>query len=148
MNTKDQLTETLKRALRDRDERLKRTVRLALAAIKNTEIDSRTELDEPAVLAILQKEIKTRRETIEGAEKARREDLISEAQAEIKILENFLPKPLSEEELTNLAQEVIAQVGATSPRDMGKVMQIIMPQVAGRADGKQISQTVQKLLNQ
>jgi len=147
MNTKELLTQSLKQALRDRDERRKRTVRLALAAIKNAEIDSRTDLDEPAILAILQKELKSRRETIEGAERARREDLITEALAEIKILEEFMPSPLTEEEIKVLAQEVINKIGATSPRDMGKVMQTIMPQLAGRADGKEVSQIVHQLLS-
>jgi len=147
MNTKELLTQSLKQALRDRDERRKRTVRLALAAIKNAEIDSRTDLDEPAILAILQKELKSRRETIEGAERARREDLITEALAEIMILEEFMPSPLTEEEIKVLAQEVINKIGATSPRDMGKVMQTLMPQVVGRADGKEVSQIAHQLLS-
>lgn len=148
MSTKDLLTEALKQAMRDRDERRKRTIRLALAAIKNAEIDAQSDLDEAAILTILQKEVKSRRETIEGAEKARREDLIAEALEEIEIVESFLPKPLTEEELKKLVQDAIHQSGATSPREMGKVMQIIMPQVAGRADGKQVSQIVQQLLRQ
>lgn len=148
MSTKDQLTEALKQAMRDRDERRKRTIRLALAAIKNAEIDAQSDLDEATILAILQKEVKSRRETIEGAEKAGREDLIAEALEEIEIVESFLPKPLTEEELKKLAQDAIHQSGATSPREMGKVMQIIMPRVAGRADGKQVSQIVQQLLRQ
>jgi uncharacterized protein YqeY len=148
MNTKDKLTESLKDAMRAKDELRKRTIRLALAAIKNLEIDSRAELGEPAVLAILQKEVKSRHETIEGAERAGREDLIAEAKAEIAVLEAFLPSPFTPEELEKLAKATIAEVGATSPREMGKVMQLLIPQIQGRADGKTISQIVQKLLSQ
>jgi uncharacterized protein YqeY len=147
MNTKDKLTESLKDAMRAKDELRKRTIRLALAAIKNIEIDSKTGLDEPAVLAILQKEVKSRHETIEGAERAGREDLIAEAKVEIAILESFLPSPFTPEELEKLAKTAIAEAGATSPREMGKVMQLLIPQIQGRADGKTISQIVQNLLS-
>lgn len=145
---KEQLTQALKQALLARDETLKRTLRLALAAIKNAEIDSRSDLDEAEILSILQKEVKLRRETIEGAEQAGREDLITEALAEIKILEEFLPAPFGEEELKSMAQEAIQEVGAKTPGEMGKVMQVIMPRVAGRADGKMVSQVVRQLLSQ
>ena len=148
MNIKEQLTQTLKQALRDRDERRKRTVRLALAAIKNAEIDSQADLDETTILAILQKEVKSRRETIEGAERAGREDLIAEALAEIDILDEFLPKPLTEDELMDLAEEAVEEAGARSLKEMGNVMKIIMPRVAGRADGKEVSTIVRQLLSQ
>ena len=148
MNIKEQLTQTLKQALRDRDERRKRTVRLALAAIKNAEIDSQADLDETVILAILQKEVKSRRETIEGAERAGREDLIAEALAEIDILNEFLPKPLTEDELKDLAKEAVEEAGARSLKEMGNVMKIIMPRVAGRADGKEVSKIVRQLLSQ
>ncbi len=91
MNTKEKLSQALKDAMRARDKRRKSAIRLALAAIKNTEIDNKTELDEPDVLAIIQKEVKYRRETIEAAERADRQDLIAEANEEIAILEAFLP---------------------------------------------------------
>ena len=146
MDTKDKLTQTLKDAMRAKDELRKRTIRLAIAAIKNAEIDRKADLEEPALLAILQKEVKSRRETIEGAELAGREDLIVEAEAEIAVLETFLPVPFTSEELKELAQDAIKETEAVSPRDMGKVMQFLMPQVQGRADGKAVSQIVQKLL--
>jgi len=148
MDTKAKLTQTLKEALLAKDELRKRTVRLALSAIKNAEIDRRDDLEEPEVLAILQKEVKFRRETIEGAQLAGRDDLIAEAEAEIAVLDTFLPLPLTPEELEKLAQEAINETGATSPREMGKVMQLIIPKVQGRADGKEVSQIVLKLLNQ
>jgi uncharacterized protein YqeY len=148
MNTKLKLSDDLKDALRAKDELRKRTLRMALAAIKNTEIDKGSELDESATLAILQKEVKNRLETIEGAQQAKRDDLIAEAEAEIAILEAYLPQPLAAEELEKLVREAIAESGATSPREMGNVMRLLMPKVQGRADGKDASQMVQRLLRQ
>lgn len=148
MNTKLKLSDELKDALRARDELRKRTLRMALAAIKNVEIDKGSELDEPAILAILQKEVKNRQETIEGALQAKRDDLIVEARAEIAVLEAFLPQALTSNELEKLAREAIAESGATSPREMGNVMRLLMPKIQGRADGKDASQIVQKLLGQ
>lgn len=147
MNTKEKLSQSLKDAMRAKDDIAKRTIRMALAAVKNAEIDQQTELEETAVLAILQKEVKMRRETIEGAEQAGREDLIAEAEAEIILLESFLPKSLSPEELEAIVSDAIAEVGATSMREMGQVMQIVMPKVQGRADGKEVNQIVRRLLS-
>ena len=148
MSTKEKLSQALKDALRARDNLRKSAIRLALAAIKNAEIDNKTELDEPDVLVIIQKEVKYRRETIEAAERADRQDLIAEANEEIAILEAFLPKPLTTEELENLARAAIAEAGATSPREIGSVMKPLMLQVKGRADGKTVSQIVRQLLSQ
>ncbi len=147
MNIKDQLGQALKDALRQKDGTRKSTIRLALAAIKNAEIDANAELDKAAILAILQKEVKSRRETIEAAERAQRQDLILEAQAEIAILEGFLPQPLTTAELEHLVQEAIAATGATTPRDMGAVMKHLMPLVQSRADGKTVSQVVRQHLS-
>jgi hypothetical protein len=146
MSTKEKLNHNLKDAMRANDELRKRTVRMALSAIKNIEIDKKIELDEAGILAILQKEVKNRRETIEGAQQAGRGDLIAEAETEIAILEEFLPRALTAEELEALARAAIAEVGATSPREMGSVMKLLTPKVQGRADGKEVSQVVQKLL--
>ncbi len=146
MSTKEKLTQSLKEAMKARDERRKRVVRMAMTSIKNTEIDKKGELDEPDVLAILQKEVKARHETIEGAQKAGRDDLIAEAEAEIAILEEYLPKALSREELKALVEEAIAEAGATSPKEMGQVMKVLMPKVRGRADGKEANQIVRELL--
>lgn len=146
MSIKDELTQSLKDAMRSKDDVTKRTVRMALAAVKNIEIDQQTELDDSAILAILQKEVKMRRETIEGAEQAGRDDLIAEAEAEIAVLDGFLPKGLTPEELEAIVSETIAEVGATSMREMGQVMQAVMPKVRGRADGKEVNQIVRKLL--
>jgi uncharacterized protein len=147
MSIKEELTQTLKDAMRSKNETQKRTVRMAIAAVKNVEIDQQTELDDVAVVAILQKEVKMRRETIEGAEQAGRDDLIVEAEAEIAVLEGFLPKGLSPEELEAIVAETVTEVGATSMREMGQVMQAVMPKVRGRADGKEVNQIVRKLLS-
>jgi uncharacterized protein YqeY len=147
MVLKEKLANSLKDAIRAKDDVRKRTIRLALAAIKNTEIDRNAELEDNDILNILQKEVKSRRETIEAAEKADRNDMILEALAEIEALESFLPKQLSIEELQELAQEAIKEAGAVSQRDMGKVMQLLLPKVKGQADGKTVSQIVVKLLS-
>jgi len=147
MNTKEKLTEDLKDAMRAKDEVRKRTIRMALAAIKNAEIENQAKLEESSVLAILQKEVKSGYETIEGAEQAGRDDLIAEAKAEIAVLEVFLPQALSTEEIEAIVAETITEVGATSLREMGQVMQAVMPKVRGRADGKEVNQIVRKLLS-
>lgn len=147
MNTKEKLTEDLKDAMRAKDEVRKRTIRMALAAIKNAEIENQAELEESSVLVILQKEVKSGYETIEGAEQAGRDDLIAEAKAEIAVLEVFLPQALSTEEIEGIVAETITEVGATSLREMGQVMQAVMPKVRGRADGKEVNQIVRKLLS-
>jgi uncharacterized protein len=117
-----------------------------LAAIKQMEIDKQVTLDEAGVIGILQKEMKNRRESLEEAKKAERADLITAAEAEIKILEDYLPQAMDPAELTALAQAAIAEMGATSPADMGKVMKVLLPRVAGRAPNDQVSQTVRQLL--
>jgi uncharacterized protein YqeY len=148
MSKKDELTQALKDALRARDNRRKSAIRLTLAAIKNAEIEANEELDESKILTIIQKGVKSRRETIEAAERANREDLITEANEEISILKEFLPQPLKREDLEEMAREAIAESGATSPREMGNVMKLLMSQVQGRADGKMVSQVVKQLLSQ
>lgn len=146
MEIKHRLQEELKDAMRSGDKRRKRTLRMALAEIKNKEIEQNQDLDQPEVLNILHKEVKSRRETIEGAERADRQDLISEAEAEIEILEEFLPQPLSDAELRSVAQEVIDEVGAESMADMGQVMGKLMPKIRGRAEGAKANQIVRDLL--
>ncbi len=146
MSTKEKLQDSLKDAMRAGDNARKATLRMALAAIHNAEIEKRGELDEPDILAILQKEVKSRRETAEEALQAGREDLVEQAKEEITILEKFLPQPLSSKELAEMAREVIEEVGASSLREMGQVMKVLMPRVRGRADGSEVSQIVRELL--
>lgn len=146
MDIKTQLANTLKDAMRSGDDVRKRTIRMALAAIKQAEVDRQITLDEGAIMAILQKEIKTRRESLEEAQKANRADLVAAAEDEIDVLQTFLPKGLSAEELLEMAESAVSEAGAVSPADMGKVMKILMPRVQGRAPGDQISQIVRELL--
>jgi len=146
MDTKTQLNESVKDAMKSGDEVRKRTVRMVLAAVKQIEVDKQAPLEDLAVVALIQKEIKNRREAVEEAKKANRPDLIEENEAEIKVLEVFLPKAMPTDELRTLVQAAIAETGASAPGDMGKVMKIVMPKIAGRAPNDMISSTVKELL--
>lgn len=146
MDTQKQIESDFKTALREGDTDRKRTLRMVLSAIKLAEIEKGDHLSEGEILVILQKELKSRRESISDAEQANRQDLISESEIEIGILEKYLPQALTEEEITQLAQQAISEVGATSPKEMGNVMKVLMPRIMGRADGAAVSQTVRKLL--
>ena len=153
MTIKTQLNDSMKDAMKSGDEVRKRTVRMVLAAVKQVEVDKRSnpadkrlELDDMAIMSLIQKEIKNRRESLEEARKANRADLIEANEAEIKVLEAFLPKAMPADELRALVQAAIAESGAASPADMGKVMKIVMPRVAGRAPNDMVSATVKELL--
>jgi uncharacterized protein YqeY len=146
MDTKAKLNESVKDAMKSGDEVRKRTVRMVLAAVKQVEVDKRADMEDSAIVALIQKEIKNRREAIEEAKKANRSDLVEGNEAEIKVLEVFLPQAMSAEELRALVQAAIAESGAAAPSDMGKVMKIVMPKVAGRAPNDAISAVVKELL--
>jgi len=146
MDIKTQLNNSLKDAMRSNDDVRKRTIRMALAAIKQAEIDRQITLDEGAVMLILQKEIRIRRESLEEAQKVNRTDLVASAEAEIDVLKTFLPEGLSNEELMELAKAAIIEVGATSMADLGRIMKSLMPRIQGRAPGDQVSQIVRELL--
>jgi uncharacterized protein YqeY len=147
MPTRAELENALKDALRSGNEQRKNTIRMVLSAAKLAEVEKgASKLDESGLAAIIQKEIKSRREAISDAQKANRQDLIEAAQAEIAILEGFLPKSFSSEELEDLARQVVTEIGATSIREMGQVMKVLMPRLQGRATGDQASQVVRKLL--
>lgn len=146
MAIKTDLEQALKDALRANDEMRKNTLRGTLAAIKEAEVLKKGELDDAAVVAIVQKEVKSRNEALAEAEKAKRSDLAEKAKAETKVLETFLPKALSQQEVEAIVQAAIAEVGATTPADMGKVMKAVLPKLQGRADGAQVSQLVRTKL--
>lgn len=147
MPTRVELESALKDAMRSGNEQRKNTIRMVLSAVKLAEVEKgASKLDDNALAAIIQKEIKSRREAISDAQKANRQDLIDAAQAEIVILEGFLPEALSVEELEDLARQVVAEIEATSLREMGQVMKLLMPRLQGRATGDQASQVVRKLL--
>ncbi len=146
MTMKLDLNNALKQAMLDKDETRKNTLRMLLTAIKLAEVEKGSELDDASIFSLVHKEIKMRKETIEGAQKAGRQDLISQSEAEITVLELFLPKMMSPDELSALVKSVIDEVGASTLADTGKVMKALMPKVQGRAPGDQVSQMVRSLL--
>jgi hypothetical protein len=147
MLKKEVFEEELKNAIRSADDVRKRTLRLLLTSIKIAEVERREPLDEAELLTVIQKEAKTRREAIEEAKRADRQDLITSAEDELTVLQDYLPKPLKSDELETLALQAIEEAGATGPEFMGKVMKVLMPRVQGRADGKTVSTLVQQLLS-
>ena len=144
---KNQITEDMKSAMKAGEKDRLKVVRLILAAIKQVEVDKRIELDDAAVLAVLDKMVKQRRDSVEQFEKGNREDLAAIERAEIDVLETYLPEQLSADELARMVDEVIAATGAESMRDMGKVMGQIKAMAAGRADMGAVSATVKERLN-
>ena len=144
---KSQITEDMKSAMKAGEKDRLKVVRLILAAIKQVEVDKRIELDDSAVLAVLDKMVKQRRDSVEQFEKGNREDLAAIERAEIEVLETYLPEQLSADELAAMVDEVIAATGAESMRDMGKVMGQIKAKAAGRADMGAVSATVKERLN-
>jgi uncharacterized protein YqeY len=134
MPLKDSITEDMKSAMKAGDKDRLKVVRLILAAIKQVEVDSRKELDDTAVLGVLDKMVKQRRDSVEQFSKGHREDLADIERAEIEVLESYLPAKMDDAELDALIDEVIAATGAESIRDMGKVMGAIKARAAGRAD--------------
>lgn len=141
------MQDALKQAMIDKNTVRRDVIRMALSAIKQVEVDERKTLTAEEVASVLQREVKTRREAIEEARKAGREETIETEAARVSILEEFLPKQLSREEVKALAQDAVNQSGATSAKDMGKVMSILMPKVKGRTDGKLVNEVVRELLN-
>jgi uncharacterized protein YqeY len=146
MDLKSTLQADLQDAMRHGEQIRKSTLRMAISAIKLAEVEKGAQLDENALLAVIQKEIKSRREAIEDAQRANRPELISQAEQEIKILQGYLPAALPPEELEILVKTAITEAGATTIREMGQVMKILMPKIQGRATGDQVSQIVRKLL--
>jgi uncharacterized protein YqeY len=142
METKEKLEIALKEALKAGDDVRKRTIRMVLAAVRQVEIDRQISLDEPAVISIIQKEIKTRRESVEEARGANRPDIVAATEAEIAVLKVYLPPALEPDELKALVDAAILETGAASPADMGKVMKLLIPRIAGRATGDQVSAMV------
>ena len=136
---KETITETLKTAMRAKDMATVTVIRGLQAAIKQIEVDKRIELDEDQVLAVVEKQVKQRKESIKAFEGAGRKDLASKEQAELEVLSQFLPEAMTEEELDSLIAQTIEAQGATSMKDMGKVMNSLRPIIAGRADPSQVS---------
>jgi len=147
MSLKNQIIEDMKSAMKAGEKDRLKVVRLIRAAIKQVEIDKRIELDDAAVLAVLDKMVKQRRDSVDQFEKGNREDLAAIERAEIAVLEDYLPEQLSADELAAMVDEVIAATGAEGIRDMGKVMGQIKARAAGRADMGAVSTTVKERLN-
>lgn len=148
MSIKDQLTEDMKQAMKDRESGKLRlsVIRMVRANIKNLEINEKKELNEDEVLTVLMKEVKMRQDSLEEFQKAGRSELVAQAEEEIAILKKYLPEALSDDELKGIVADVIAEVGAASLKDMGKVMPAVMAKTKGRADGKRINAIVRELL--
>ena len=144
---KETLQADLMKAIRSKDEVRKRALRMVLSAIKLAEVEHRDSLDESTILGIIQREVKSRQETIEEAKQADRGELLASTLAEIEVLQVYLPQPLGEDELAEIVEKAIEEVGASSSQDMGKVMKALMPQIQGRADGKTASDLVRGLLS-
>lgn len=144
---KVQINDALKEAMRNKDGVRRDLLRTISSAFKQVEIDTRKELTPEDAMAVLQKEAKKRRESIDEAVKAGRNEIADQEKYELGVIEEFLPTQLSYEEVKAIAQEIIAQVGATSAKEKGKVMGPLMSRVKGVADGKLVNQVVAELLN-
>jgi uncharacterized protein YqeY len=146
MSLKDQLTDDMKAAMKGGDKDRLMVIRLILADIKRVEVDSRKDLDDTGLLAVLEKAVKQRRDSVEQFTKGGRDDLAAKEQAEIEVLTGYLPEQLSDAELDALVDEVVAATGAESIRDMGKVMGAIKSRAAGKADMGAVSARVKARL--
>ena len=146
MTLQDRIQEELKQALRQHDAARATALRSLKAAIRNAEIDQRGELDEPAVLAILSKAAKQRRESIEAYRQGGRMDLVAAEEAELRVIEAYLPRQLGEAEIHTAVEQAIVELGAQGPGDMGRVMKLLTERLRGQADGKAISAVVREAL--
>lgn len=146
MSLKDQITEDMKTAMRAKDSERLGTIRLLLAALKQKEVDERVVLDDAAVIAIVDKLIKQRKDSLEAFQKAERKDLADKEAAELVVLQAYLPARLSAEEVAAEVRAIVAELGATGPGDMGKVMGAVKAKLAGKADMGQVSAAVKAAL--
>ncbi len=146
MTLKDRITEDMKQAMRNKESARLSAIRLLLAAIKQREVDERTTLDDAQIVAVVDKMIKQRRESIAQYEKAARQDLVDAESFELQVLQAYLPQQLSEAEVEAIVSQGIAEAGAKAVADMGKVMNLIRPKLAGRADMGKVSALVKSRL--
>lgn len=146
MSLKEQLFADLKTAMKEKDTVRKDTVQLIRSGILQIEKDKKIELDEDGVLGVIAKQLKSRRDSLPEYEKSGRQDLIDKLNREIEILLGYLPEQLSEEEIQKIVEEAVAESGAASVKEMGKVMAIVTPKVKGRADNKVVGNLVRKML--
>jgi uncharacterized protein len=146
VSLKDKLSDDLKQALREGDDVRKRTLRVLMSVVHNAEIEKGEALDDSGVLGVIAKQTKQRRESAEEFRKGDRQDLVEREEAEEAVLQTYLPAAISREEIVAAARKVIAEVGAQGPRDVGKIMPVLVKQLAGRAEGGEISAVVRELL--
>jgi uncharacterized protein len=146
MSLKEQITEDMKAAMRARDSERLGTIRLLTAAMKQKEVDERVELDDAMVIAIVDKLVKQRKDSIEAFTKAARQDLVDKETAEMAVLQGYLPARLSADEVAAEVKAIVAELGAKGPGDMGKVMGAVKSRLAGKADMGQVSAAVKAAL--
>ncbi len=146
MSLKEQLALDLKAAMKDKDVARKKAVQMVRAAILQKEKDDKVVLDDDGILAVIAKEVKTRKDVLPEYQKSGRDDLIADLEKEINVLMDYLPPQLTTEELTDIVKEAIQKTEASSMKDMGKIMAYVMPKIQGRADGKAVNAIVRELL--
>lgn len=147
MSLKEILADDLKSAMKDKDTVRKNTVQMVRAAVLQIEKDKKITLDDEGVLEVIAKQLKQRKDSLPDYEKSGREDLIAELKAEMEVLMKYLPEQLTEEELKVIVADAIKSTGASSMKDMGKIMSAVMPQTKGRADGKMINEIAKAMLS-
>ncbi len=145
---KQKLSDDLKQALKRGDKVIVATVRLAMAAIKNAEIARQAELSDSDILGIIAREARQREESIAAFKQGNRQDLVAQEAAELAVLREYLPQPVTRDEIIAAARRIIAEVGAQGPRDKGKVMPRLIAELKGKADGREINAVVTELLGQ
>ncbi|WP_037586548.1 GatB/YqeY domain-containing protein [Stenoxybacter acetivorans] len=146
MNLKQRLQDDMKTAMRAKDSDTLSTVRMALAAVKQVEVDERIEVDDARVIAIITKMVKQRKESARMYEEAQRADLAAKEQAEIVLLQNYLPQMMNDEAIENAVRAAVAEVGAAGVGDMGKVMAVLKTRLAGQADMGEVSKKIKQVL--
>lgn len=146
MSLKEQLAQDLKASMKEKDVIRKNAVQSIRAAVLQVEKDSKVTLDDDGIIGVIAKEAKKRKDVLPDYEKSGREDLIAELKKEIEVLTGYLPSQLTQEELDGIVKDAIDRIGATTMKDMGKIMADVMPKVTGRADGGAVNATAKKLL--
>lgn len=146
MSLKEKLAEDLKTAMKNKDIVRKNVVQMVRAGVLQVEKDNKVTLDDEGILEVIAKQLKQRRDSLPDYEKSGREDLIAELKAEMDVLMEYLPEQLTEDELRVIVEEAVTQTGASSMKDMGKIMSSVMPKVKGRADGKMINEIAKAIL--
>jgi len=147
MTSAQKIRGDLNEAIRQKDKVRCSVLRLALASMKNAEIAQQQTLDEDGILGVIEKEAKQRRESIEAFERGNRQDLVAQEKSELDILLEYLPEQMSHDEIVDAARKVISEIGATGPKDKGKVMSQLMPQLKGKAQGQEVNAVVSELLS-